>query len=574
MKTFWKKLKSETTLEKIIVRIIMAWILTSLCFFVKSDGNFATALYTDKINTIMYVCYILLFFVSFCALGFFKAFTWVETFGPTILITIYGILSVQADTELSYVMGLMVVLAVTIMYAINKTRVFVEIKKKWAVVVLYILAAVFYMGIVGGVSIFRYLTYNSGNDEFTALVQLFHNLRSGSKPVTDFSLIYYIFLPVYCIFPYPLTLLVMQIITVLSGIIPMYLLCRKLNLSKSATVAFGIIYVLYPALACGCYADLHENCFLIPLLLWLFYFIEKDDLKMIIILSALSLLVKEDAVIYVGCIGLYLLIGRKKYAKGAILTVGSIIYYVIIVIVMKKSGGLEITKGYENYIVDGNGTILDVIHNFIVNPGYVVQKCFSQEKLQFLFFMFLPVGFMPVCSKKISKFILLLPMIFINLAPDFSEKYSIFSQYAFGAAAILIYLSVSNYSEMEEKTRKYLCAIAISASLVFLPTGALSKTEYAIDYMNNYEQYKLLDEAIADIPKNASVTASKLFSAHVANRTNVYEYPSDELSDIIILDSRNNKYDSRVIKGFLKKGYTVVDEEKDLYVILGKENIN
>ena len=47
MKEFFKKVKSELTIEKVVVRIIMAWVLTSLCFFIKSDVDFATPTYAD-----------------------------------------------------------------------------------------------------------------------------------------------------------------------------------------------------------------------------------------------------------------------------------------------------------------------------------------------------------------------------------------------------------------------------------------------------------------------------------------------------------------------------------------------
>lgn len=102
-----------------------------------------------------------------------------------------------------------------------------------------------------------------------------------------FSPIYYLFLPVYIVFPYPVTLNILQVLTLASAIIPVYLLCRKRNLSNGATALFGIIFVLIPALICGTFYDLHENCFLVPMILWLFYFIEKDNLKGMIILQYL-----------------------------------------------------------------------------------------------------------------------------------------------------------------------------------------------------------------------------------------------------------------------------------------------
>lgn len=584
MKSIFTKIKEAVTVEKVIVRIIMAWILTSLCFFIKSDGNYATALYAEEINTIMFFCYIVLFFLAFCALGLFKVFTWVETFGPTILITVYGILSVGSDTDFAYVVGLMVMLAVAILYAINKTRVFIDIKKSSYVNILYIIFTVLYMTVVGGISIFRHLSFNSGTEGLGVMMNVFHSLREGfvsldwehikesvAYLIDNFSPVYYIFLPVYIVAPSPITLLVLQVIMVISGLIPLVLLCRKFELSKTAMVAFGFLYVLYPAISCGCYTDLHESCLIVSVLLWLLYFIEKDNYKFVLIMSAIALLVCADAVIYVAFIGLYMVVNKRRYIKGLVLIVASILYYIAMIILLKKFVGTELSVGLSNYIVDGEGTILDVLRNFMVNPAYVVQECFSEEKLQFIIIMFLPLGFLPLFCKKISKFILFLPMIIINLAPDFPDKYSIYHQYAFGTSAVLIYMAVSNYSELEEKSKRYLCAMAMCAALVFLPTGAWSRVNYVVDYKENSEEYKSLYEDLKEIPEDASVVASPLFIAHLSNRSEIDEYYYGAEADYIVLDCRDNRYDSRIVNGLVKKGYEIKSQHKNHYVILANK---
>jgi uncharacterized membrane protein len=363
------------------------------------------------------------------------------------------------------------------------------------------------MTVVGGISIFRHLSFNSGTEGLGVMMNVFHSLREGfvsldwehikesvAYLIDNFSPVYYIFLPVYIVAPSPITLLVLQVIMVISGLIPLVLLCRKFELSKTAMVAFGFLYVLYPAISCGCYTDLHESCLIISVLLWLLYFIEKDNYKFVLIMSAIALLVCADAVIYVAFIGLYMVVNKRRYIKGLVLIVASILYYIAMIILLKKFVGTELSVGLSNYIVDGEGTILDVLRNFMVNPAYVVQECFSEEKLQFIIIMFLPLGFLPLVCKKISKFILFLPMIIINLAPDFPDKYSIYHQYAFGTSAVLIYMAVSNYSELEEKSKRYLCAMAMCAALVFLPTGAWSRVNYVVDYKENSEEYKSLYE--------------------------------------------------------------------------------
>ena len=60
---------------------------------------------------------------------------------------------------------------------------------------------------------------------------------------------------------------------------------------------------------------------------------------------------------------------------------GSIGYYILMVNILKHFGGTEISMGLSNYIDNGDGSIIDVIRNFIVNPGYVLKESFAPEKL-------------------------------------------------------------------------------------------------------------------------------------------------------------------------------------------------
>ena len=66
MKEFWIKFKSNITLEGVVVKLILAWLLTSLIFAIKMDTPFMSAQFTGAINLGMYISFLLLFFVFFC----------------------------------------------------------------------------------------------------------------------------------------------------------------------------------------------------------------------------------------------------------------------------------------------------------------------------------------------------------------------------------------------------------------------------------------------------------------------------------------------------------------------------
>lgn len=585
MKQIWNKFKEDITPEKIAIRFIMAWLLTTLLFFIKSDGTYLNADYAGKINSGMYICFVVLFFVFFCALGLVKAFDWVETYGPLILATLYGFLTLQTNKNITYIIAVMAVVTLTIIHAVNNSKLFAEIKKTRTIIIIYVLSGVIYMLIAGLTTVYKYKSYTSPAFDFGIWAQMFENMRKGFSPVTTvereylmshfkvhFSPIYYIFLPFYMLIPDPVTLQVLQVVTLASGLVPVYLICRKRGLSKSATAAFGIIYALFPAISTGCYYDLHENCFLMPLLLWLFYFIETDDMKGILIFSVLTMLVKEDAPVYIACIGLYIILGRQKYSKGIIVTMLAISYFVVVSYFMKKYGLGIMSDRYNNYMVDGSGSLFDVIKNFVVNPAYVLSECFSADRLEYIIYMLMPVGFLPLATKKISRFILFIPMLLINLATDYVYQHSIFFQYVFGVSAIIIYLAIINYSEIQEKGRRFMCSIAICSSLIVMPLTSLSRTYYIDKYKVNKASYEELDKVMEEIPKEASVSASTFFVAHLADHNELYEYPylynDSIITDYIIIDLRVKNISDIDLYTLENKGYETVKKVDGLYLLM------
>ena len=585
MKEFFQKIKEEITLEKIVVRLVMAWLITALFFFLKSKVTVFNAEFAASVNVAMFVSFVILFFVFFCVLGHLRLFSWMEIYGPMLLVTIYGTVTIMKNSDLTYLVGVTIVLAVTVVYAVNKTKIFAEITKKSTVICIYILAALVYMGIAGSITVLRYVTYRSPAFDFGIWAQMFYNMKESFEPVTTiererllshfavhFSPIYYIYLPVYFIFSSPVTLQVLQVITLASGIIPVYLLCRHFGLSKSATACFGVIFALFPSLACGCYYDLHENCFLVPLILWLFYFAEKEKLRGMIIFSVLICLVKEDAPVYVACIGLFYIIGKKQYRNGSVITLLGLGYFCIVTALMSKYGLGIMSNRYDNFMAAGTaGSLMDVIRNFVVNPAYALSECFSSEKMTYLLYMLLPTGFLSVAFKNSAKLILLLPMILVNLASDYVYQHSIFFQYTFGVLAILFYLAISNYAEMSDKTRRSMCAIAICASIMLMPLGSLSRTHYYGAYKNEKEKIEILNQVMESIPKDASVSASTFFTPHLADREELYEYPylydKSIITDYVIIDLRFGSLSDDERSNLESKGYRLSEMQEGLYAI-------
>ena len=75
------------------------------------------------------------------------------------------------------------------------------------------------------------------------------------------SPIYYLILPFYMLFPYVETLDIIQNVIVFSGVIPLLLILRKIQLPKLMTPLFTALFFVTPVMTTSGGFHLHENCF-------------------------------------------------------------------------------------------------------------------------------------------------------------------------------------------------------------------------------------------------------------------------------------------------------------------------
>ena len=583
----------EPQVGLVINRAITAWMAAVLLWVMVGDGAFLTTEYAAQIHTIGFFAVILLVFVILNLPVKNPVVPWVDRYGILILFLLYAGKTIDKNKDFTYFIGVMLVLMLILAYTVNQTgdgfRNQIEIRKNRTVIAIYVVAASVYLLIAGGTTILNYLLYYAPAYDFGIWVQMFHYMKETLQPLTTversqllshfavhFSPIYYVYLPFYLLFPNPVTLQVLQVITAASGIIPVYLLCKRRGLGKRAAAVFGVLFALYPAIAGGCYFDMHENCFLLPFLLWIFYFMETENWKGIVLFSVLTMLIKEDTPVYIACIGLYLALSKKKYGTGLFLTGLAVFVFGLTVSLMNQFGLGVMTYRYDNYASGDAGGLGMVIKTFLTNPAYALTQCITADKIKVLLALLLPLGFLPLLTKDIARYVLFLPIILVNLASDYSYQYSMFHQYMFGTSAILIYLAILNYSELTAGARRYLGMVGLCGSLLIMPFYSLSRSYYWKTYQSQKTGNDTLNLVMDSIPQTASVSASAYFVPHLADRDVIYEYPGfysyTDLTDYIVLDLRFYEVTEEDELFFEENGYEVIGMEEKLYMVLNRQH--
>ncbi|MCJ7837405.1 DUF2079 domain-containing protein [Cuneatibacter sp. NSJ-177] len=536
------------------------------------------------------VCGLLLTGVSFLLN---QRFPFLVISAPLVLFSLCAIIAsaVQNDPLLSLTFGGILAVLLPPIFTVHFS--FSPIKDK-RLKLFFIGAAFLFFLYVGGFTVLRHLTFRTPCFDFGIFVQMFHQMKETGLPFTTCernqvlshfavhtSPIYYLLLPAYLIFPDPATLQLGQAAVLACGAIPLWKLCRQYRLGGRSSALLALCYFSYPALAGGCFYDIHENCFLAPLLLWLFYASAQAGRRCFLglIPGFFILLVKEDAAIYPAFWGLYLLasefFGTKRagirsrltprFRLGLLLFFLSLVYFGIIVTLMERWGLGVMTSRYHNFSFQ-NGGFGEMILSVLLHPAYALAQCIQENRLIYLLEMLAPLLFLPLAGRKLEDFILLGPLALMNLMPDYVYQHTISYQYNFGTLSFLFYLAIRRLSEMEPAKRERTLYSAALVTLTLFAGTQLTHAGALADWVQNKETYQRMEADLSRIPEHASVTASSFLVSHLAERDVVYLMDQIYDTDYVAYDLRDP--DPAVsVETYRKAGYQVFYQSEELILL-------
>lgn len=412
---------------------------------------------------------------------------------------------------------------------------------------------------VGGWGVCRALSFGGSTYDLGIFAQMFHNMKTIGLPMTTLergywlshfdvhmSPIYYLLLPFYWLIPGAHTVNLMQAVILTLAVIPLWKLCRSFGLSGLQSVLVCLVLFLAPAYSGGTSYDFHENAFLTPLILWLFYGIRKQNTVMTAIFSVLTLMVKEDAAVYVAVIALWLIIeslldkNSKRWGliAGCCMLAASVAWFLAAVSYLSIHGDGVMTYRYNNLMFDGSGSLLTVIKAVLLCPLKVLYECVDEEKITFILQTLGVLLFLPLLTRRFQRYILLIPYLLINLISDYSYQHSIFFQYSFGSLAFLIYLVVANLADLKGSWKRLIPLVAaILLSFNCLNKEVVPKAQLYTDrYTENQAYYTEKHEALSSIPADASVAATTYLTVPLSQREEIYDITYAEAYTVLTSD--------------------------------------
>lgn len=430
-----------------------------------------------------------------------------------------------------------------------------------------VFAAVF-LGFGGVWLTCRVLSLSCPTYDMGIFTQMFHSMRTTGLPNTTLerdglmshfavhvSPIYYLLLPIFAVFPSAVTLELLQAAVLASAVIPLWRIARRNGLSGMAAALLCGLLLAYPAYSGGMSYDLHENVFLTPLLLWLLDSLERRCGWGVALFGVLTLLVKEDAAVYVAVIGIYALLSglgprdRRHLTMGGCLLLGAIGYFLCTTGFLSTSGDGVMTYRYGNLMPEGSDSLLSVVKTVLLLPMKAIAECVEREKLAYIAQTLLPLLGLPLLTRRFERFVLLIPYVLFNLLSDYSYQHNILFQYSYGATACLFYLTAVNLSDLvrgarEKSTQCVPLLASLAVALCLTGAAVLPNVVTTVRcYRETAAHSEMIAEHLERIPRDTVITATTFYTVPLADCPTLYDlqYCSTEhllSSEYVVMDAK------------------------------------
>jgi uncharacterized membrane protein len=336
------------------------------------------------------------------------------------------------------------------------------------------------------------------------------------------SLIMLLLIPVYWVVPGVMTLLVVQALVVAAGTIPIYLLAKRLLSSGAMACGAAVVWLANPALNGGAMENFHPDSFLalfIPLTLYAAF---AQKWKLFAVAVLLSVLVKEDVLLVMIPIGLFVA-WRFDRRRGLLAALFSLVVTILgMFVMMRHLIGVPTRNGWRIPFGGFGGLIKETF----TNPTNVIDHLRSEDRPMYLFKMMAPFAGVFFAAPSVA--LLAVPVLGSNMISTFWYQHQIEYHYSLVIVPLLLVATVVAIAHYEGLWRRVAMGVTVACSLVTFVTWGIhplaSQPRVALTAGSAFAQSGL--EIIKSIPDDAVVSAYDPLTAHLGHRRQIYFFPN------------------------------------------------
>lgn len=371
-------------------------------------------------------------------------------------------------------------------------------------------------------------------------------IHLGQHFVIDFLL----WMPIYALFPSPITLIVLQVTLIAAAGIVLYFLARHyLSVPISVMIVasyYGANGVIGPTLG-----NFYEHC-QIPLFVFsLLLALEKQRWVLFWIFAALTLGTREDVGITLFGIGVYLIFSRRYPRTGVALCAVSFSYVALITNTVMPmfsvdSSRLYLANYFRKFVKTETPSTLELLWAIISQPQIVIEVLFTNFTRRILYLLghWLPLAFVPAITPS-AWIMTVFPLLVLLLQVFNQSATSINTRYTLAVIPGLFYGTILWWSQHQEKFKPRLHRFWIGCIGLSMLLTYTSNPHRALYFISPYSiqpwVYQSLSAQLdhaADlktvfnaIPKDASVSTSSYIVSHLSGRRNIIRLEVMQMKD-------------------------------------------
>ena len=336
------------------------------------------------------------------------------------------------------------------------------------------------------------------------------------------SFILLLLVPFMWIFSSTSMLFVVQSVVIACGAIPIYAYARKRLESDALGCVFACTYLLYPAVSWTNVENFHPDSFLGVLIAAALWAALSRRWRWYAVAVVLALLVKEDVVLVVAPIGVWVAL-RRDLRIGIATVVGAICAALLcFLVVIRDLTGTAFRNSWRIPFGGAGG----LLKTALTSPITLLRYLTSDGRMTYVMQMLLPTGgmFFIAPSVALVGFVVLLS----NIVSTFYYQYQIQYHYSLVIAPILIFGNVYAIGRLSKPARrKATSVVAVSALMGAFLLAPLPLARHQIQkFPASSPAVAAAHDLFAQIPPDAVISVFHPLSAQLARRERVYVFPN------------------------------------------------
>jgi uncharacterized membrane protein len=353
--------------------------------------------------------------------------------------------------------------------------------------------------------------------------------------------------PLWLVWPSPLSLVLVQVVSIALGALPVFWLARKHLGSERPACLLALAYLVYPWVTWTTLDAVHPKSLALPLLLFAFWFLDSDRLVPFAAFAVLAASTGELTGLTIGALGIWYAVEHRRRWAGTIIALAGFASTLIAleVIIPAFSGGQS--GAFAGYASLG-GSPQGMVRTLFTNPGAYVHLLVSGDNLLYVVLLGAPLAAAFLLAPWLA--VVAAPRLLINMLADSGGTTDPRQHYQPAIIATLFVASIIGVARLAPAWRARAAVVVLASSLAFtLSLGPWSWAPGAPLWNRGAVSPGHVDalrRAASLVPADAPVSSTNSVGSHLSARHFVYTVPVVGRATWIVVDQEDPAVWSRV----------------------------